>query len=171
MKISRIWSMASANTFTIKPIGRLIKFYIDNFPGNWVDPFARNSIFKDRCVFTNDLNPAIPCTHNLDALDFLKLFPDFSFNGILFDPPFSPRQAKEEYQGFGAKCPDTTRAFYSNRKNQAARVLKFGGIAICCGWTSIGLGKKNGMEMIEVLLVNHGQQNDTIVTVEQKVSL
>lgn len=89
-------------------------------------------------------------------------------HGILFDPPFSPRQVKEAYQGFGP-C-DTTRRFYSSRKREAARVLKMGGIAIVCGWNSLGLGIKNGMELVEVLMVNHGDQNDTIVTVGRKVA-
>jgi hypothetical protein len=45
-----------------------------------------------------------------------------------------------------------------------------GGYAICCGWNSIGIGKKRGFKLIEVLLVCHGRlHNDTIVTVEQKV--
>lgn len=175
MKMSRSWAMGSAETFTIEPIRQLVAGYVqpdlmDRDKGRWIDPFSRNSIFKSHCAYTNDANPAIKCTHNMDALDFCKLFKDEEFDGVLFDPPFSPRQAKEEYQGFGQECPDTSRAFWSDRKNEAARVLKVGGIAICCGWSSGGLGKCNGMELLEVLLVNHGQQNDTIVTVERKTS-
>ena len=50
-----------------------------------------------------------------------------------------------------------------------ARIIKPGGYAICCGWTSQGLGKNRGFEMIEILLVPHGgSKNDTIVTVEVK---
>lgn len=118
---------------------------------------------------SNDLNPKFAGTHNLDALDFLKTIPDGSVDGVLFDPPFSPRQAREEYNGFGVMELDTSRAFYSKRKAQAARALKLGGVAIVCGWNSLGLGRKNGMEIEEILLVNHGDQNDTIVTVGRKV--
>lgn len=173
LKMSRSWAMGSANTFTIKPIHDLVARYLQpdlmiQDKGQWIDPFARNSVFKPYCAFTNDANPAIKCTYNMDALEFCRQFADESFDGVLFDAPFSPRQAKEEYQGFGQECPDTSRAFWTDRKNEAARVLKKGGIAICCGWSSAGLGKKNHMEMIELLLVNHGQQNDTIVTVERK---
>jgi hypothetical protein len=158
--------MPSAETFTIKPIRELVERHMGD--GIWIDPFCRNSIFKDRCSLTNDLNPTFAGTHNMDALDFLKSLPAASVDGILFDPPFSPRQVKEAYQGFGPA--DTTRRFYSSRKLQAARVLKTGGIAIVCGWNSLGLGRKNGMELEEVLMVNHGDQNDTIVTVGRKVS-
>lgn len=158
--------MPSVETFTIDPIRSLIERYMSD--GVWVDPFCRASVFKARCKFSNDLNPKFAGTHNMDALDFLKSLPAQSVDGVLFDPPFSPRQVKEAYQGFGP-C-DTSRRFYSTRKREAARVLRMGGIAIVCGWNSLGLGAKNGMKIEEVLLVNHGDQNDTIVTVGRKVS-
>lgn len=156
--------MPSTETFTIKPIRELIERHIS--AGVWVDPFCRASIFKARCAMTNDINPKFAGTHNMDALAFMESLPASSVDGILFDPPFSPRQVKEAYQGFGP-C-DTTRRFYSSRKREAARVLKMGGVAIVCGWNSLGLGAKNGMELEEILLVNHGDQNDTIVTVGRK---
>lgn len=166
MKIERVWAMPSPNTFSIKPIRELVERHL--CAGIWVDPFCRDSIFKPRCTMTNDLNPKFAGTHNMDALDFLKSLPASSADGVLFDPPFSPRQVKEAYQGFGPA--DTTRRFYSSRKREAARILKMGGIAIVCGWNSLGLGRKNGMELEEILMVNHGDQNDTIVTVGRKVS-
>jgi hypothetical protein len=158
--------MPSTETFSVEPIRRLIERHMNG--GIWIDPFCRDSVFKPRCAMTNDINPAFAGTHSMDALDFLKSLPAESVDGILFDPPFSPRQTKEAYQGFGP-C-DTSRSFYSDRKREAARVLKMGGLAIVCGWNSLGLGAKNGMELEEVLLVNHGDQNDTIVTVGRKVA-
>lgn len=157
--------MPSPDTFSIKPIRALIERHMGD--GVWIDPFCRNSIFKPRCMMTNDLNPKFAGTHNMDALDFLNSLPAESVDGVFFDPPFSPRQVKEAYQGFGP-C-DTTRRFYSARKAAAARVLKLGGKAIVCGWNSLGLGRKNGVEIEEVLMVNHGDQNDTIVTVCRKM--
>jgi len=163
--------MPSPETFTIKPLRELVERHMTT-GGRWIDPFCRDSVFKARCVFTNDLNPKFAGTHNMDALDFLKLFPDQEFDGVLFDPPFSPRQIKEEYQGFGAmEGPDTSRRFYSQKKREAARVLRVGGVAIVCGWNSLGLGKKNGMEIDEVLLINHGDQHDTIITVCRKIRM
>lgn len=156
--------MPSPNTFSIKPIRELVEHYM--IGELWVDPFCRQSVLKSRCCFTNDLNPKFAGTHNLEALDFLKLFAFNSLDGVLFDPPYSPRQAKEEYNGFGAL--DTSRRFYSERKREAAAIVKPGGYIICCGWNSLGIGKKNGFEIEEILLVNHGDQNDTIVTVCRK---
>lgn len=60
-------------------------------------------------------------------------------------------------------------SFWSNCKDELARIINIGGYCICCGWTSQGLGKNRGFKMIEILLVPHGgNKNDTIVTVEQK---
>lgn len=65
---------------------------------------------------------------------------------------------------------DTSGFFYSSVKALAAPIIKRGGIAISFGWNSVGLGKKNGFEIIEILLVSHGgNHNDTICTVERKI--
>jgi hypothetical protein len=65
---------------------------------------------------------------------------------------------------------DTQASFYSDRKDAAARVLMPGGLAICLGWNSQGLGVNRKFEMIEIMLVAHGgAHNDTIVTVERKL--
>lgn len=170
MKIERIWAMPNSETFTIKPIKELIQRTIND--GVWIDPFVRNSIFKYRCVYTNDLNPDIKSTHNLEALEFLKLFENESIDGVLFDPPYSFRQIMECYNGIGRKVfqTDTNGSFYADKKNEIARIVKKGGTVISFGWNSMGVGKTRGFEMKEILLVPHGgSKNDTIVTVEEKI--
>ena len=53
-KMTRVWAMPSAETFSIRPIARLLDRYLQ--PGAVIlDPFARNSL---RATHTNDLNPA-----------------------------------------------------------------------------------------------------------------
>ncbi len=172
MKINRVWAMPNSETFTIKPIKELISRYIDKEKVN-VDPFVRNSIFKDYCSWTNDLNQEIKASHNLEALDFLKLIPDNSVDLVLFDPPYSFRQIMECYNGIGRTVfqKDTQGSFYSEKKNEVARILKPYGICICFGWNTMGIGKTRGFEMLEILLVPHGgSKNDTIVTVEKKLN-
>ena len=162
--------MPNKETFTIPPIKELLYRYIDT--GIWIDPFVRNSIFKTKCKLTNDLNPEIQATHNLEALDFLKLIDDNYADGILFDPPYSFLQIKKCYNGIGIEIhrKDTQMSFYSDKKNEIARILKLNGICISFGWSSMGLGRNRGFEIIEILLVAHGgSKNDTIVTVEQKI--
>jgi len=168
--INRIWAMPNSETFTIKPIKELITRTIND--GAWIDPFVRNSIFKDRCKFTNDLNQEIQATHNLEALDFLKTLDTASIDGVLFDPPYSFRQIQECYNGIGRKVfqSDTQGSFYKNKKDEIARILKQDGLCISFGWNSMGIGKNRGFEMVEILLVPHGgSKNDTIVTVERKL--
>lgn len=168
MRIERIWAMPNKNTFEIKPIKELLTEEITN--GLWVDPFANRNKFAS---ITNDLNPEFDTDYHLDALDFLKLFKDNSVDGILYDPPFSPRQVSECYKDFGYNVTwDTTKAtFWGNQKKEIKRILKIGGKVITFGWNSGGIGKTNGFEIIRILMVPHGGwHNDTICTVEIKTS-
>lgn len=170
MKITRKWAMPNHNTFSIKPIKELILSHLE---GDWLDPFSRNSPpeIKKFCV-TNDLNLDFEADFHLESLDFLRMQKELSFDGVLFDPPYSPRQISECYKDVGRTVhqSDTQSSFYGDRKRAAAKAIKIGGCAISFGWNSGGLGKVNGFEIIEILLVAHGgAHNDTICTVERKV--
>jgi len=136
--------------------------------GLWIDPFANKNKLA---TITNDLNPDCDTDYHLDALDFLRLFDSNSVDGVLYDPPFSPRQVSECYKNFGYNVTwDTTKAsFWSNHKKEVARILKLGGKVISFGWNSGGIGKELGFEITRILLVLHGGwHNDTICTVEIK---
>ena len=168
-EFSRIWAMPNSKTFTIKPIKKFIENELTD--GVWIDPFVRNSIFKDKMTFTNDLNPVFKATHNKDALLFLKDFDDNSIDGVLYDPPYSPRQIKECYNGIGLKVyqKDTQSSFWGNIKKEIARITKTNGKVITCGWNSGGIGKTLGFKLKKLLLVPHGgNHNDTIITLEYK---
>ena len=171
MKFSRVWAMPNLNTFSIKPITELIESHMTD--GFWIDPFSRNSPFASRCR-TNDLSAEFFADCHMEALEFLKLFGDGSVDGVLFDPPYSVRQVSECYKSVGKQvhAEDTQSSFYGDRKREVARILKPHGKVLCFGWNSGGIGKKLGMELIEVLLVPHGgPHNDTICTVEIKTTL
>jgi len=173
MKIERKWAMPNRWTFTIKPIKELLLLEMGNYPFGdlkWIDPFAgKNSLAS----ITNDLNPDMPALYHEDALDWLKKRSNEEADGVLLDPPYSLRQISEHYKKAGIKVTGwhTSAGWTSAIKNEAARIIKPGGKAICFGWNSMGLGKNRGFEMIKVLLVPHGgSKNDTIVTVEKKLS-
>jgi hypothetical protein len=95
--------MAATNgdTFDCKPLGEIVRKYLVASKIS-VDPFARNCRWA---TYTNDLNPATKAEYHLDSLEFLKLMqsknvrPDL----VIFDPPYSPRQIKELYDGIGMK--------------------------------------------------------------------
>ena len=167
IRIERIWAMPNSRTFEIKPIMELIQSEITD--GLWIDPFANNNKFAK---ITNDLNPAYDTDYHMDALDFLKMFDDSSVDGILYDPPYSPRQVSECYSDVGYNVTwDTTKAsFWGDHKREIGRIVKLGGKVITFGWNSGGIGMKNGFKKSRILLVPHGGwHNDTICTVELKI--
>lgn len=163
MTIERVWAMPSAWTFSIKPIASLLR---EEITGVWIDPFAG----KNGAIYaqvTNDL-----ANGGIDALEFLKAQKDESFDGILLDPPYSLRQVSEHYKKAGIKITGwhTSAGWNARLKDEAKRLLKPGGKAICFGWSTMGIGKSRGFEMQRILLVPHGgSKNDTLVTVEKKL--
>ena len=170
MKMNRIWAMPNKWTFKIKPIKELLNRYVskDVNEGYWCDPFAGEN---SPAQVKNDIAGNVE--HSMDAIVFLKSCESEAFDGVLIDPPYSLRQVSEHYKKAGVKVTGwhTSAAWAATIKDEAARILKPNGIAICFGWNSMGLCKSRGFEMIEVLLVPHGgNKNDTIVTVERKIN-
>lgn len=168
MQINRVWCMPSRNTFTIKPIKELIGRYFDT-DDTWIDPFAGNN---SPAQYTNDLNPNTEAILHKDALLYLKGFNNNAADGIFFDPPYSITQARQCYDNIGfslLEVKPSSMKYWKEVKDNMARILKPYGIAICCGWSSMGLGLARNFKMVEILLVPHGgSKNDTIITVEIK---
>lgn len=165
MKIRRVWEMPNKYTFKMRSVEKLLD---ELMTGVWADPFSgRYSTAQLR----NDADETKPAEYHMDGLAFLQQLPDASVDGVLFDPPYSVAQALRKYR---AKWNGTAgRSEYHARcKDEIARVVKPGGLAICFGWDSTGLGKRRGFELEEVLLIAHGGcHNDTILTVERKKEL
>ena len=169
IRMERCWAMPSHKTFQILPITHLLEEE-EAGKGIWVDPFAGNSSLAS---ITNDLNPDTQAHNHQDALAFLLELSDGFADGVLFDPPYSITQAAEMYANFGVEklsYRPSNMAYWAAVKDQLARILKVEGIAICFGWSSMGLGKSRNFVLHRVLLVPHGgSKNDTIVTVETKL--
>jgi hypothetical protein len=162
IKINRVWVMPSIWTFKLVPIKQLLVKYSVGL--NWGDPFAGEN---SPAEYTNDIEGRCAKFKN-DALDFLKSMPSDSLSGILFDPPYSVEQCLRRYT---PKCKGTAgRAeYWAKCKNEIARIIRPGGIAISFCWDSTGIGKSRGFSIIEILLMCHGAcHNDTIVTIETK---
>lgn len=167
VNINRVWAMPNRWTFQIKPIAELLARYVGDGKG-WIDPFAG---MYSPAEFTNDLNPDMPTQYHLDALDFITHLQGY-YRGILFDPPYSYQQMKECYADIGKGQITARHAtnFYGDLRHAITSKIMPGGIAISCGWNSIGMGKTHGFEIIEILLICHGRaHNDTIVTVDRKI--
>jgi len=167
VRIDRVWAMPNAQTFLIKPIAVLLREEMDI--GLWIDSFAGEN---SPAIIRNDLNPqVVNVEYHLDAIDFLRNFGDGSIDGVLLDPPYSPRQVSECYKGFGRKATqeDTLGVWRSWVRDEVTRITHLGSKVISFGWNSCGIGKERGFRIDRILLVCHGQtHNDTIVTVETK---
>lgn len=112
IKLERAWAMPNKNTFEIHPIKKMLKEEVDN-DLLWIDSFANKNKIAS---VTNDLNPEFDTDYHMDALDFLKTFNDCSVDGVLYDPPYSPRQISECYKNIGLEVSNKTTqsTFWSN---------------------------------------------------------
>jgi len=162
MRIDRIWEMPNKYTFKMRCVDRLLKEEVNGF---WIDPFAgKYSCAQSR----NDMDKSMDTQYHIDGLEYLKMFEFKNIDGIIFDPPYSVRQALENYKPRYKGTAGRTE-YRSVCKNQIAKNLKPGGKVICFGWDSTGCGKKRGFTLERVLLICHGGAHyDTIVTVETK---
>lgn len=173
MKIERVWAMPHHETFSIQPIGNLVRRYLYQSKCS-VDPFARNTKYAN---WRNDLNPATAADHHLEAVDFLTLLHTQGVRAdlVLVDPPYSPRQVKECYDSIGRTVSQDDALLGKIRRIRKIainNILDLGGHVITCGWNSVGMGDSLGYELVELLLVCHGSDhNDTIVTVERKAMI
>ena len=160
IKFSRIWSMPSRWTFTIKSIKELLAEEATS--GLWADPFAG---YNSPAGLTNDLDPESPSKSHQDALEWLQSLRGHSVDGVLYDPPYSITQArmygKKEYASM---------MYWANCKTEIARIVKTGGKVICFGWNTNGIGINREFRLDRILIVAHGgSKNDTLVTVETKL--
>lgn len=169
LRIERAWAMPNKKTFSVEPIGAFVREEMGE-GGLWVDPFSCGCRLAG---VTNDLNPDVDADYHLDALDFLRQFGDESVDGVLYDPPYSPRQVAECYRNVGIEVTSETTqsSFWTRHRMEMSRIVRHGGKVLTFGWNSNGAGKKYGFEMTRVLIVAHGgAHNDTICTSEVKVA-
>ena len=158
--------MPNPCTFSIPPI----RDFVDKYTVGAeviVDPFARD---YEIGTITNDLNPDTKAQYNMKADEFLRMVVDQGTRAdvVLYDPPYSPRQITECYQGVGIKATqqDTQSSFYTKIKHQIRQLVKPSGVVLSFGWNSMGVGKS--FDHLEVLMVFHGgAHNDTICVAQR----
>jgi len=112
--INRVWAMPNKNTFSIKPIGELISRHLSGFS---IDPFANSNRLA---VCTNDLDPDHDTDFNMDALDFLKMFPVAAYIGFGWDMESGASfnwdvDARVEYEQDRSSCQDRNDIFRYQR--------------------------------------------------------
>ena len=172
MKIYREWAMPTSETFTCPPIRSFVHRYLKDSEIS-IDPFARNFT---GCTYTNDLNPNTKAQHHMDSIKFLEMLRTQSIKAdlIVFDPPYSPRQVMECYNGIGQRMTkeDGQRSHrWSSEKNIINDLIELNGFVLSFGWNTCGMGIKRGFSIEEILLVCHGAgHNDTLCMAERRTS-
>lgn len=162
--------MPNSDTFSIPPILGFVHHYLLKSKVS-VDPFARNT---GLATHTNDLNPNTAAKHHLEAEDFLALLIHQKITADLFiiDPPYSPRQVKECYNGIGRKMATEDAwggAMKKRRRELIYQIATPDAVVLTFGWNTNGMGK--GWEIVEILLVAHGSDhNDTICMAERRIA-
>ena len=151
--------------------------YLHQLPGHplFVDPFANDSFtqYLQGCI-TNDLNPKFNTNYNLEFKDFAYEMKELEhkFDLILFDPPYSLRQLKDQYDGIGKELKLwQTHNMWGEGKDVLADLVKVGGYVISLGWTTAGFGQKRGFQKKEVHVFEQAAREDRYsmyVVVEQK---
>lgn len=163
--------MPSHDTFSIRPIGEFVHKYLAQSKVS-IDPFARD---KEWATHTNDLNPNTKANHHMDAEAFMVMLTADGVKAdlVLFDPPYSPRQISECYKSIGMEVgmkETQSSVLYKRVRDSIPATLSDDAVVLSFGWNSVGMGKKHGFEIVEILLVCHGgAHNDTICIAERKI--
>jgi 23S rRNA G2445 N2-methylase RlmL len=140
------------------------------------DPFARESFTNhlQGCI-TNDLNTEFNTNYNLEFKDFATEMKDLEheFDLVFFDPPYSLRQLKDNYDGIGKNLELwQTHNMWKEGKDTLSKLVKPGGYVVSLGWTTSGFGKKRGFVKKEIHVMEQVAREDRyalLITVEQKV--
>lgn len=154
--------MPDRHTFSIKPIGEFVKRYLA-LSAVSIDPFCGEKRWATHC---NDLE-----RDKVDAEVFLRGLTCMA-DLLIFDPPYSPRQISECYKSIGLEVgmKETQSALLYKRVRDAAMpLLTPDATVLSFGWSSVGMGKKRGFEIVEIMLCCHGgAHNDTICVAEKR---
>ena len=149
--------------------------------GLGIDPFARESFTNSIENFiTNDLNKEFDCHYNCEFKDFARTIRHrIEWNKlqmidlVFFDPPYSLRQLKEQYDGVGKDLELwQTHNMWKEGKDHLAACMPVGSRVVSLGWTTSGFGKKRGFEKVAVHVFEQVAREDRyslLVTVEEKV--
>ena len=181
--ITNITSQPFDNKLIRKILDRVInrinyRYLNESVPGHplFVDPFANDSFtnYLQGCI-TNDLNPKFNTNYNLEFKDFAHEMKeiDHQFDLVIFDPPYSLRQLKDNYDGIGKDLKLwQTHNMWGEGKDDLAQLVKVGGYVISLGWTTAGFGRKRGFSKREVHVFEQQAREDRyslFLVVEQKL--
>jgi hypothetical protein len=149
-------------TFQMKPIREMIDRWMAGKTAI-VDPFCGNS---EIAHFRNDLR----FVGGVDAAEYVKTLirKRVRVDGILFDPPYSPRQIKECYNSVGrdVTARDTQNGrLYKEVRDLLRKIALPGCVSLSFGWNLSGFGV--GWTTVDKLVLDHGGAHSSTLCVCQ----
>jgi len=161
MRFNVTYTIPSRYMFTDGRVMKILKQEMTN--SVWLDPMAGYNSPAQVC---NDLDPNTPAQYHEDALLFLKRQPDEYYDGVIFDPPYTPKQSREYY---AERIPP--KSFYKyliDCKREIARIIKPGGKYIQFWYTVMGLWGYKTTRVVLICQLAPGRP-DIICVVQRKV--
>lgn len=167
MKFSRSFGMQTKDTLRCKEASSVVRKYLEG--KKVVDPFARNCEFAH--PYTNDINPETKAQDHMDVEEYLEYWhkqhhSSFTgFDGAIYDPPFSNRQAKDTY---GVANLYTLGGKILRIERSLGDLIVPGGYVVKFGYNSNF--SHRAFECVEIKLVRYGgSMNDMIISVHKKM--
>lgn len=115
-------------------------------------------------IIRNDLNPERDADYHYDVVEIAEYFEPNSFDTVVFDPPFSEKQAGSSYDG--VQVAEIGRAM-----RQFDELLRANGVVIQMGFTTTCMPGEMDYERQEVAIFNTlGRMNDWLGTVDKRMS-
>ena len=166
MKFSRSFGLQTKDTLRCKEAFRVVRKYLEG--KKVIDPFARDCEFAH--PYTNDINPDTKAVDHLDVeqyLDYWLGFFDEGFDGAIYDPPFSDKQAAEIYDGWDINLYTSPSKILRIERSLGDLIVP-GGYVVKFGYNSNFSHK--AFECVEIKLVRYGGSiNDMIISVHKKM--
>jgi hypothetical protein len=124
------------------------------------DPFARDC---ELAKYTNDLDEDTNAKEHKPALEFLQQFETDSMDYVIFDPPFSQRQADDHYNGIGHNLYASDAVLMSDCLDEATRIIKPNGYLLKFGYNCNTFHPH--MELVKLWLIQkiHRTHNNTTI--------
>lgn len=140
----------------------------------WIDPFCERTFqnYERLCQVTNSIYKNCGSDFHLDPHRFLKLFKNSSVNGVLFNPPSNPTESKEYYMNsvgstVGTNCGNSK--WWSNMKDEIARIVKIKGKVISFGNNSVGMGESRGFRTSTINIISFKDDYSLFIVIDERI--
>ncbi len=125
---------------------------------------GKTELTHDGEIIRNDYNPERDADYHYDVIEIADHFDPNTFDCVVFDPPFSSKQADSSYDGVQV-------AEIGQAMRQFDQLLSEGGSVVQMGFTTTCMPGEMDYVRQEVAIFNTlGRMNDWLGTVDKRMS-